>query len=205
VATVTAYPFNGVPTTEDQYAAIASLYQDPGVIDVPGGGALKVTADGSGMKVKVADGSALHSGFRATVAGGDAQVTIAAADASARVDRIFLRIDPATNTASLVSLKPTDTPYAYDVLLANVTVPAGAVVVSGSNVADVRQFVGMRVGMWATRPTGRNAMGYNTTTGRWEYTVNLGATWTALTLQVIVADSVPGTVTQGALLLVRQS
>lgn len=204
MATLTAYPFDGVPTTEDQYAALMGLFEAPGVEDMPGGNALKVSADGSGMVVQVADGAAFHSGFRAVLSGGPAAVPVQPAGSTTRTDRVVLRWDTTANEAVLVCLTPDDPAEDFDLHLADVTVAAGAVVIAGSAVTDRRQFIGFMVRAWSQRPTGRNALGYNTARGVWEYTVDGGTTWKDLTLQVIVANSIPEQVTANALLLIRQ-
>jgi hypothetical protein len=110
-------------------------------------------------------------------------LTIAAADTAARMDRIVLRLDPTANSIVLAVIKgsagggtpaltQTDTGI-YEICLANVSVGANVTSISAGSVTDQRRFVGSRIGSWSTllRPTtprvGR--LGLNSDTGKWEF------------------------------------
>lgn len=145
----TSWPFENIDTSETQFSLWArNLGQ--GVID---GKLLELEpfGDGSGMNVKVKSGQALVRGhfYDSTV---QETLTIAAADASLpRKDAVTLRLDPTLNSIllhvitgtpdaspSLPALTQTDGGV-YDLLIAEVDVPAAAVVISSGNVVDKRE------------------------------------------------------------------
>jgi hypothetical protein len=144
----TSWPFENIDTSETQFSLWArNLGQ--GVID---GKLLELEpfGDGSGMNVKVKSGQALVRGhfYDSTV---QETLNIAAADASLpRKDAVTLRLDPTLNSIllhvitgtpnaspSLPALTQTDGGI-YDLLVAEVNVPAAAVVISSGNVVDRR-------------------------------------------------------------------
>jgi hypothetical protein len=111
---------------------------------------LVVSADGSAMSVSVASGRSWVDGF-AHENDSALALTIEAADADPRIDRVVVRLDRTANEARLRVLKGTPaaspTPPAltqtdtlYELLLADVTVPATAGVIVAGNVTDRRTF-----------------------------------------------------------------
>jgi hypothetical protein len=144
----TSWPFENIDTSETQFSLWArNLGQ--GVIEDKLF-ELEPFADGSGMTVKVKSGQALVRGhfYDSTV---QETLNIAAADASLpRKDAVTLRLDPTVNSILLHVI--TGTPNAspslpaltqtegaiYDLLIAEINVPAAAVVISSGNVVDSR-------------------------------------------------------------------
>ncbi len=191
---ITAGPFDGVDTSEAQYALLVREFQDSGVVGSPGDTTLKVSGDSTGMNVKVAAGLAItRGGFVASSA--IETVTIAPANTNPRIDSIVARFDPTTNSASIVALTgvpassgavaapitQTDTGI-HDELLATVAVAAGTVTIAPAAVTDARRFVSNRVGRWgnSTRPAAprKYALGYNFDLPGWEW--HNGAAWVPL-------------------------
>ncbi|WJN63040.1 minor tail protein [Streptomyces phage phiScoe3] len=178
----TSYPFDAQSVSETQYSQFFRELQDTGVVGSSDSTSLKVTSAGTNLTLNVAIGSAIVRGhFYNNDA--VATVTIAAADTTARTDRVVLRLDPAANSIVLAvikgtagggvpSLNQTDTGI-YEVVLANVAVGANVTAISAASVTDQRRFVSTRLGSWSTalRPTtprvGR--MGFNSDTGSWEF------------------------------------
>jgi hypothetical protein len=148
------------------------------------------------MTVKVNSGFAIVRGH-AIYSTAIEPLTVTASNTTARVDRVVLKLDPATNSITLVvkpgtagsstppALTQTDTGI-YELSLATVAVGANVTSISAASVTGDRQFVGNTVGGWttATRPssprTGR--LGYNTTTATWEFWS--GSAWTNITQAV---------------------
>jgi hypothetical protein len=201
----TSYPFDAQTVNETQYSQYFRELQDTGVVGSSDSTSLKVTSAG-GMNVSVAIGSAI---LRGHFYNNDAAttLTLAAADTTARTDRIILRLDPVVNSIVLAvikgtagggipSLTQTDTDK-YEICLANVAVGASVASISAANITEQRRFVGSRIGSWSTalRPTtprvGR--MGFNTDTLVWEFWN--GTAWTNLTQSVDWASlsNKPGT------------
>lgn len=178
------YPFEQQPTTEPQYEALASEWQDTGVVDTYGGSALAVSASSSGMQVTVQPGPAILRGtyFESTE---PETIPIDAAAASGRIDLVVVRRDYVTDQAVL-AIKP-GTPSAspsppdltqepggiWECELARVAVAANVVTIPAAAVTDRRVFIGQRTATWdtATRPAGprRGLLGFNVTRDRWEY------------------------------------
>ncbi|AWY07590.1 minor tail protein [Streptomyces phage Yosif] len=177
-----SYPFDGQSVTESQFSQFFRELQDSGVCAQASDLDLRTSADGTGMKVIVQPGKAIVRGH-AYASTAVETLTIAAADTAARTDRIVLRLDPTANSITLQVLKgapgagvpaltQTDTGI-YELLLANVTVPASATSISSANVDRQRHFVGHRIGHWETgqRPTNprQGKLGYNFSTNKWEF------------------------------------
>lgn len=180
---ISSYPFDGQPVSEGQYSYLfRELASHSGIADQVGGSGFAVQADGSGMNVKVNPGFAVVRGH-AVQSTATETLTIAAASAATRYDRVVLRLDPTANNITLAvvqgtsgggvpALTQTDTGV-FEFPLATVTVPVGAATISAGNVTGEREFLGNSVGGWttATRPknprTGR--LGLNTSTNRWEF------------------------------------
>jgi hypothetical protein len=180
--TQSSYPFDGQAVTEGQFSRLFRELQDSGVAASPDALDLRVSADASGMTVKIQPGFAIVRGcayFSTAVE----TLSIAASESATRIDRIVLRLDPAENSIVLAVLKgavggdplaPTQTDVdIYELPLARVTVAASATNIGAAAVTDDRNFVGGRLGNWSTdtRPsaprTGR--LGYNRTTSAWEW------------------------------------
>lgn len=193
---ITSYPFDSTAVTETDYSRLFREFQSTGVADGVGGTGFSVFADGTGMTVKVNSGFAIVRGH-AIYSTAIEPLTVTASNTTARVDRVVLKLDPATNSITLVvkagtagsstppALTQTDTGI-YELSLATVAVGANVTSISAASVTGDRQFVGNTVGGWttATRPssprTGR--LGYNTTTATWEFWS--GSAWTNITQSI---------------------
>lgn len=181
--TLSSYPFDGQTTTESQYSELFSQLQDSGVVGDPGSTDLLVSADGTGMNVKLQSGFAVVRGHAFANTGVET-LTVQPAAGVARVDRAILRLDPSENTITPLVLEGTPgsatpptltrTLYGvYEVSLGIINVSAGAVSLVGQNVTPDREFTGTRIRAWttATRPAEPRAyqLGYNTAASRWEF------------------------------------
>lgn len=190
--TQTSYPFDNQDTTEAQYSQLFRRLQSSGVSGTPGSTDLKVSADSSGMNVKVQAGFAIVRGH-AYRSDAEETLTIPAASTNPRRDLVVLRLDPSTNSIVLAvksgtaatspsdpSLTQTETDV-YELALARVEVAANSVTISASNVTDRRSFLGTQVGIWpsALRPAGAiGLVGYNTSTNRLE--IYNGSAWVSV-------------------------
>jgi len=154
--------------------------------------------------VKVAAGTGIVRGHMWI---SDAQVTLTIGAASAtnpRIDSIVLTLDPTANSVVLAvvpgtaaaspsapTLTQTDT-GTYQLLLANVTVPANASTIAAGNVTDLRTFIGANVGVWttATRPASPTAgtVGWNTSSGSLE--AYNGTAWVGITPTTFDASAI---------------
>lgn len=188
---LTSYPFEGTPTTETQYTLLFRQFADTGVVGNIDGPGFAVSSDGTGLDLQVAEGFAV---LRGHAVDNDAPVTVnlpAADPSNARIDLIVLRLDPVANAITLEQKNgtPAATPSApvleqtatgvYEIALAEVRVPAGALNILQSNITDRRHYSGDTVGVWhtATRPTDMavGKFGYNADTGFLE--VWTGSQW----------------------------
>lgn len=177
--TQSSYPFDNLDTTETQFSYWAKNLSGNGyggVAGVPGDSTLKVATSASGLVVTVTAGFALVRGFAYS---NDATVTLTLNTATQnRYDRIVLRLDPSANTIvlavvtgtgavspTLPALTQTDTGI-YEMELANIYIPAGAVLSTSGTLTDTRTFLGEQTGKWsvAGRPTAPmiGRLGYNT-------------------------------------------
>ncbi|MFF7800260.1 tail fiber domain-containing protein [Streptomyces olivaceus] len=180
---ISSYPFDEQSVSEGQYSYLfRELASHSGIADSVGGAGFNVYGDGSGMRVKVNAGYAIVRGH-AVQSTATETVTIAAASAATRYDRVVLRLDPTANTITIAvvqgtsgggvpALTQTDTGV-YEFPLATITVPIGTATISPSNVQGEREFLGNSVGGWttATRPRGPRTgrLGLNTSTNQWEF------------------------------------
>lgn len=188
--TQTSYPFDNQEVSETQYSELFRNLQDTGVI---GNSALEVTADSSGLNIKVASGQAFVRGhfYESTTT---ERLTVATGEAAARIDTCVLRLDPGRNLIELALVKGTasvaPTPPAldqtssgvYELPLADVAVPANAVTIPASAIASRRTFASSRVGRWTTAERPKSPalgrMGFNESTGTWEF--YNGSDWAGL-------------------------
>ncbi|WP_436739918.1 tail fiber domain-containing protein [Streptomyces sp. BBFR102] len=180
---ISSYPFDGQAVSEGQYSYLfRELASHSGIADSVGGTSFNTYGDSSGMRVKVNPGFAIVRGHAVQSTATEA-VTIAAASAAQRYDRVVLRLDPTANSITLAvvqgtsggglpALTQTDTGI-FEFPLATVTIPVGASTISAGNVQGERRFLGNSVGGWttATRPEGARTgrLGLNTSTNQWEY------------------------------------
>jgi len=196
--TQSSFPFDGLTTSESQFSYLFRELIDTGVIGT--GNELVVSADASGMNVKVQPGSAAVRGFfyQSTAV---EPLTIAAAGAVARTDTVVLRLDPTANTIVLAvtsaALVQTDTGI-YELPLATVAVGANVVTIQVANVSDVRRRSGSRVGYWPTTallPASprKGQFGFNGQTSRW--VTWDGAAW----VDAFSWSTLPGKPTSGLL------
>lgn len=184
---VAGYPFETQDTTETQYSRILREAQDDGVAASSTSGALLPTIPGGNMRVNLADGIVWGAGRIIEVTGGTEYVTLPV-DAAVRQYWIVARWDMVANTVALGYVQGaaggaapalTQTDNLYEVLLAIVTVTAGAAALTAGMLQDQRRFTGHRFGVWttATRPTSPRTgrPGLNTTTGLAEYATGLAS------------------------------
>ncbi|MGM9381123.1 tail fiber domain-containing protein [Streptomyces antibioticus] len=182
---ISSYPFDGQAVSEGQYSYLfRELASHSGIAGPEGLGttSFSVYGDGTGMNVKVNPGFAIVRGH-AVQSTATETITIAAASAAQRYDRVVLRLDPTANSITLAvvqgtsgggvpALTQTDTGI-YEFPLATVTVPVGAATITSGNVQGEREFLGNTVGAWttATRPkTPRmGRLGFNNSTKVWEF------------------------------------
>lgn len=180
--TLVSFPKVGGATTDAQYAEFFSTFIGTGV---RGASEFLVSADSSGLNVKVAGGLAVIAGC-AAIESSAAPATLAIepnATGAVRVDTVVLRRDfTAANVVTLVvkagpggSSGPALTQIVggvWEEPLADVTVAAGAATITSANVADRRRLLPSNVQTWATtsRPVGRaGLLGLNTQAAKWEY------------------------------------
>lgn len=179
---ITSYPFDSQSTTESQYSQLFRELQDSGVAASQNALDLKVSANGSGMTVFVQPGFAVVRGH-AVLSTAVETLTIEAADATARTDRVVLRLDPSLNSIVLAVVKgvagsgapaltQTETGI-YELPLGLVAVAGNATNIGTSATTDDRRFVGSTVGTWTTagRPSAPRVgkLGLNQSTSRWEF------------------------------------
>ncbi|AXQ61081.1 minor tail protein [Streptomyces phage Hank144] len=182
---ISSYPFDGQAVSEGQYSYLFRELSSHSGIASPeglGGSSFSVYGDASGMQVKVNPGFAIVRGH-AVQSTATEIMTIAAASAAVRYDRIVLRLDPTANSITIAvvqgtsggglpALTQTDTGV-YEFPLATVTIPVGAATITSGNVQGEREFLGNSVGAWttATRPTSprMGRLGYNNSTKVWEF------------------------------------
>lgn len=192
--TIAAYPFHNQDVTQTQYSLLMREFQDSGVVGGASGPGFTVSTDGSGMDVQVQQGFAILRGH-AVDSNAVESVLLDPSSSSPRIDRLVLRLDPGNARISLEVLKgtpgsnPTPTEVTqtavgiFEIPLADITVPAGAVNIVSGNITDRRRFTGNRVGTWGTssRPSSPRPgqLGYNVTTSGWEFWS--GGQWIALT------------------------
>jgi hypothetical protein len=193
---ITSYPFDSTAVTESDYSRLFREFQSTGVADGVGGSAFYAYADGTGMTVKVSSGFAIVRGH-AIYSTATEVLTVAASNTTARVDRVVLKLDPATNSITLAvktgtagsstppALTQTDTGI-YEFGLATVAVGASVTSISAASVQGERQFLGNTVGGWttSTRPSSPRIgrLGFNQSTNTWEFWN--GTAWTSLVAAV---------------------
>lgn len=208
--TISAFPFETQDTTETQFSLLFRELQDSGMADTHGGSAFAVSAS-AGMVLNVQAGNAIVRGFMVSSTATET-VTIGAASAQPRKDRVILRLDPTANSIVLAVLPGTpaaspvppvltqDSTGIYEIGLAIVDVNVGVGSIVAGNITDTREYVGGFVGAWrtSTRPTSPRMarLGYNAETSTWEFwtgtawatlipsTVNNATRWNGYTLNV---------------------
>lgn len=184
---VTGYPFETQDTTETQYAKIVREAQDDGVMASHGAGDLAPSIPGGNMRVNLANGILWGAGRIIEVTGGTEYVLLPV-DGAIRQYWIVGRWDMTANTVALGYVQGaaggaapalTQTDILYEVLIATVTVTAGATSLTAGMLTDRRQFAGNRFGVWstATRPVAprKGRLGLNLTTGLVEYATGLAS------------------------------
>lgn len=185
-----SYPFVDGATTDAEFSTMFDQIIGSGVRYGSAGEDLTVTADSSGLNVKVQPGV----GFvRGTFYKNDAikTLTIAAGNSNPRIDAIVLRLAYGTTnsiTLAVIQGTPAVNPAAPTIassdtgttefLLAHINVPASAATINSGNVVDKRIMLGSYNHFWTTsaRPTRPGSIGFNTTTGKVEKTDN-GSVW----------------------------
>jgi hypothetical protein len=204
---IIAYPFDLQDISEAQFGALQGSAFATGIAASPTTDHYKVTANGSNLTLTI---TAVGGNSQANVRGhavsltSNAVLTVAAAEAGARVDLVVLRLDYAANTIAPAIIKGTSGSSTvpspswgagnfYDLPLAKVAVGAGVLLITSTNLTDYRRFAGFTPGAWPTvgRPTTHLSMGWNTSDLRWEYTLD-GITWKSLTETDLASNGVTG-------------
>lgn len=204
---ISAYPFDDQDISEAQFGALQGTSIATGIAAAPGTNHFKITATGSNMVLSataVGGNSLAIVRGHAVVMTTDTTATVAAADATARVDLVVLRLNYATNSITPVILKGTagsSVPPApswgaggfYDLPLATVAVGGSVLFITQANVTDVRRFSGTTPGAWTTasRPATPLTIGYNLTDSRWEFTLD-GTTYAPLSVPDLSGAGVSG-------------
>lgn len=205
---LTAYPFDNQTVSEQQYGDLFGAVAQSGILGSNTANNFLVTAGGSNMNLTVTSVSgasrALLRGHAVLMTANEV-VTVPAASAQARVDLVVLRLDYAANTIAPAVRQGTagsSTPPApvwgaggiYELPLAQVAVGANVTTISSGNLTDRRLFSGPTSGVWTTasRPSTPLSFGYNSTLGRWEYTLN-GTTWLNIGYVDLSTTAVTGT------------
>lgn len=205
--TLTAYPFDGVDTTENQYSTLFQQLQNDGFSGLPTGTDGKCSP-GSGLQVSVAAWTLAVLGGFAAVNTAPISKTIAAGGANPRIDRIVLRIDPSSNSIGVEILAgtPGTSPVAptltrvlggvWELPICRIAVAAGMVNVTAAEITDEREFLGLTLGAWTTdnrpkTPT-KGKLGLNHTSNKWEWWT--GSAWIDLSPSSIDAAILTGTI-----------
>lgn len=185
-----SYPFVGGTTTDVEFSKFMNPVIGYGVCWNTGAPDVKVTGDSSGLNVKLAVGEAFVRGVH-YINDAIKTVTIAAGTSNPRIDAVVLRlvygstntvtVQVVQGTAAASPVAPTITKSdtgTTELLLALVSVPANAATITAGNVTDMRQFLGA---FWTTaqRPTRPGSIGFNTTIGRMEATID-GTNWSGI-------------------------
>ena len=155
--TISSWPFGAQDSTEAQYTKLFRRLQETGVDNGLDGTDLKVTADGSGLNVKVAAGFAIVRGHAVE---NDAVITltIPSPGASTKYHMVVAKLAPSADTitieliggtTSIPTPNQTDTGI-YEMPLALVTAPASAVVINAANVTQQRAVFPKGLGTWDT-------------------------------------------------------
>lgn len=147
----TSWPFENIDTSETQFSQWARNIGEG--VKSSTLNELEVTADSSGMNVKVASGQAMIRGhyYQSTA---QETLTITTADGSnPRIDNVVLELDPTANSILLkvVAGTPAGSPTAptltqtdggiYQLKLAEVYVDTGATAIDSGDVTDTRAFM----------------------------------------------------------------
>jgi hypothetical protein len=205
----TSFPFEDIDTSETQYSALFSEFQDNAVAGDAAAGGLEVTTT-SGLGLNVAAGFAIVRGFAYQNTSNEA-LTLGTASSQPRIDTVVLRLDPSANSillaikagtpgASPTAPALTQTPGAvWEMALADVLVPALATSLAPSNLTSRTQYLGTRIGLWDnnSRPTSqkKGQIGYNESLGKYEWWT--GSAWN--TSLPIAIDIAAGSITNGML------
>lgn len=191
----TSWPRVNEDTTDAQYGELFNAIIGSGVRDTDG---LAVTADSSGLNVKVAAGFAVVAGNAFLSTAVEALTITPNTGSSARTDMVYLQRNFTAAAGQTVRLlvktgstaATVDPRGTYDLPLAYVTVAPGAATITSANLTDRRAFLASPVGIWETagRPATalRGRLGFNTTTGTFEGMSASG--WTPL----VSWASIPG-------------
>ncbi|QDH92397.1 hypothetical protein SEA_CELAENA_18 [Microbacterium phage Celaena] len=209
---LTAYPFDGQTVSEQQYGDLFGSVAQSGIIGSPAANHFLVAAGGSNMNLTV---TAVSGASRAILRGhavlmtANETVTVPASATQARVDLVVLRLDYSANTigpAVRAGTPGSSTPPApvwgtggvYEIPLASVAVGANVTTINSGNITDRRRFTGPTVGEWDTvgRPTTPLSLGYNSTLGRWEFTLD-GTVWEPVGYVDLSSAQVTGTLPVG--------
>ena len=205
--TLSAYPFDGVDTTENEYSTLFHVLQDDGFNGLPTGTAGKCTA-ASGMEVSVAARDiAILAGFAAINTAPIAK-TLTAGGGQPRIDRVVLRINPTSNDIGVEVLQgdPGAIPVApaltqvpggmWEIPIARIAVAASMVNVTNAEITDERDFLPLRIGAHTTANRKKNPvkgqLAFNHTANKWEWYD--GAAWVDLSPSSIDAAILTGTI-----------
>ena len=198
----TSWPFENIDTSETQYSALFSQFQETGVAGASDQTSTLEVTTTTGLGLSLAAGFAIIRGF-AYENTTPVALTVDAASPQNRIDTVILRLDPIANSITALVKKgtPDASPSApaltqvaggvWEMALYNVSITTGTTALGPANLTDRRQFLGGRVGYWTTgaRPTNprTSQLGYNYTLGKFEYWT--GTAWdTTLPIDITIAN-----------------
>jgi len=174
---ITGGPFQGTTVSDAQWALLLGMLARSGGLDGVDEAGHFLVSTSTGLTVSVAAGNAYAAGHFG-VSDGAATVTLDAADANPRIDRIVLRFNMSAKTVTLAAVKgtPASTPTApaltqnvsgtYELLLADVTVPALASALVSGNISDQRRVLAVDTnGVQSTDITDSTSIGRQVLTG----------------------------------------
>ena len=207
--TMTSWPYVAQDATDIEYGRLfREMAGSDGMAGSYGDNTLKVTGDGSGLNVKMATGSAIARGYMFYSTAIET-LTIAAPSAAARMDLVVLELNLSNpvmaerilpkvlqgTSGSMVPPSLTQTPTAiYQIPLAAVQVDPAVSTITAGKVLDARTWIDQSYGMWTTarRPVSprKYKLGFNDTTGMWEY--HDGAGWVNLVALNLESSAVTG-------------
>ncbi|GAA3473880.1 hypothetical protein [Nonomuraea roseola] len=176
-----SYPFDGGDgafISEADWEAMASVWQDDGIIGDPSGAQLSITSQGVAGTLTAVAGRAVIRGFHYSLdANMGVSYTLNTHASLSRPDLVVLRLDRGLNKVAVAVKEgvpggstptPTTSETVYEMPLASVSVPPNSAPVVQSGITDVRGFVsrGVRVVRNGAVPTEPGSLYYSSSSGR---------------------------------------
>ncbi|UVF61363.1 minor tail protein [Microbacterium phage Sparcetus] len=209
--TMTSWPYVAADTTDIEYGRLyREMAASDGVVGSLGTNGLQVFANSAGMNVRVRAGSAILRGYM-FYSTAEEVLTVAAAESSARIDRVVLELNLSAPTIpERIKLKvlkgvagsspaapalTQDATGIYQISLALVNIPASATNVAAGNVVDDRYWMDFKMGAWvsdARRPANpvKYKVGYNEARDYYEFWN--GTSWVPLVSIALTSAQLTG-------------